>query len=39
MVMMARTMPTKGSARDDDELYERVAQILDGPRAGKGAAE
>jgi hypothetical protein len=28
IAMMARTMPTKSSARDDDELYERVAQIL-----------
>jgi len=29
MTMMVKTMPTKGSARDDDELYERVAQILE----------
>ena len=30
--MMTRTMPTKSSARDDDELYERVAQILEQAR-------
>ena len=32
MAMMARTMPTKSSAGDDDELYERVAQILEEAR-------
>jgi hypothetical protein len=32
MAMMAMTMPTKSSARDDDELYERVAQILEQAR-------
>jgi hypothetical protein len=32
MAMMARTMPTKSSARDDEELYERVAQILEQAR-------
>jgi predicted nuclease of restriction endonuclease-like (RecB) superfamily len=32
MAMMARTMPAKSSARDDDELYERVAQILEQAR-------
>lgn len=30
--MMTRTMPTKSSARDDDGLYERVAQILEQSR-------
>jgi len=32
MAMMVKTMPTKGSARDHDELYERVAQILEQAR-------
>jgi hypothetical protein len=29
MAMMATTMRTRRSGRDDDELYERVAQILE----------